>query len=89
MIQRITKSEQKGATIFVEDDQGNIVIPLKFTTGNRSDKLGPVLNGKLSEEAFAGFQLPRDICFGGVPDGNGNRLLTHTGEKYRTECNSN
>ena len=88
VIQRITKSELKGATIFVEDDQGNVVIPLKFTTGNRSDKLGPALNGKLSEKAFAGFQLLRDICFGGVPDGKGNRLLTPTGEKYRIECNS-
>jgi hypothetical protein len=89
VIQRTTKSELKGATIFVEDDQGNLVIPLKFTTGNRSDKLGPSLNGKLSEKAFAGFQLLRDICFGGVPDGKGNRLLTPTGEKYRAECNSN
>ena len=89
IVQRDIKKELGGAGMFVEDDQGHLIIPLKFTTGNRSDKLGPALNGKLTEKAFTGFQLLRDICFGGVPDGKGNRQLTPTGEKYRMECNSN
>jgi hypothetical protein len=73
----------------VEDDQGKVAIPLKFSQGNRSDRLRPSLHGKLPERAFVGFQVLRDICFGGAQVHNSSqRVLTPQGEMYRTECDT-
>jgi hypothetical protein len=89
LVQEIVKKELKGETIFVEDDQGKVAIPLKFSQGNRSDRLRPSLHGKLPERAFVGFQVLRDICFGGAQVHNSSqRVLTPQGEMYRTECDT-
>ena len=85
VVQVITKKELKGEAIFVEDDHGKLVIPLKFTPGNKSDRLCPALHGKLPEKAFCGFQVLRDICFGGAVDRSGKRELTQYGQKYKEE----
>jgi len=90
VIQGITKNELHGETIFAEDDQGRIVIPLKFSQGNRIERLRPALHGKLPEKAFAGYQVLKDIYFGGVLVHNSDqRTLTQQGEMYKKEYDSN
>jgi len=85
-IQEIVKKELNDETIFVEDDQGHVIIPLKFSQGNRSDRLRPSLHGKLPERAFVGFQVLRDIYFGGALAHNSSqRVLTPQGEMYKAE----
>ena len=84
-VQELAKKELKGEAIFVEDDHGQVIIPLKFTPGNKSDRLCPALHGKLPEKAFCGFQVLRDICFGGAVDRSGKRALTQYGQKYKEE----
>ena len=88
-VQGITKKELNGEAIFAEDAEGRLIIPLKFVPGNRSNRLSPALHGKLPEKAFCGFQVLRDICFGGATDRSGNRELTQYGQKYKDEHNSN
>ena len=86
VIQRITKTELKGETIFAEDDQGHVVIPLKFSHGNRIERLRPGLHGKLPEKAFVGYQVLKDIFFGGIPVPNSDqRTLTQQGEMYKKD----
>jgi len=88
-IQEIVKKELNGETIFAEDDQGRVITPLKFSQGNRIDRLRPGLHGKLPEKAFAGYQVLRDIYFGGVKARDSEqRSLTHQGEAYKAECDS-
>ena len=78
------KASMDGESFFLADDSGKLLIPLKFTQGNKSDRLSSIFNFNLPERAYVGLQLIRDICFGGIPTGtDGKRTLSPLGEMYK------
>ena len=78
------KASMDGESFFLADERGKLLIPLKFTQGNKSDRLSSIFNFNLPERAYVGLQLLRDICFGGIPTGtDGKRALSSLGEMYK------